>query len=458
MRNLKITVQYDGTKYCGWQKQPNSPGIQGEIEYAIYEITKEKVNITGSGRTDAGVHALGQVANFKTNSNIPASRIPDALNAKLPKDISIIDCEEVDEDFHSRYSAKGKIYRYLIYNKPYRSPLYKDTSYHIRYDLDIDKMRSEAKSLIGEHDFKGFMSSGSSVKDTVRTIYDISITEKEDLQRAFKNEEAIKVLVKEEVKGGLVAYYGSIRVFIPASLASRERIELNTLLGKEIEVKLTELDLRNRKVVASRRVLEEEAYQAKKKELWKTVKSGEKREGTVKKIIKVGAIVDIGGITGLIHINDFAWERVKKVEDIVNVGDKVTVFVGDVDPEHERVSLILKDVDKEPWKVHADNIKTGDVIEGKVVKFMSFGAFVELFPGVEGLVHINEITDENIAKPSDVLEIGQMVKVKVLDVNKEDKRISLSIKDAVERSNEYLQYNDNDDDVTLGDLFKGLFN
>lgn len=286
----------------------------------------------------------------------------------------------------------------------------------------------------------------------------LQITEKEDLQRAFKNEETIKVLVKEEVKGGLVAYYGSIRVFIPASLASRARIELSTLLGKEIEVKLTELDLRNRKVVASRRVLEEEAYQAKKKELWKSVKSGEKREGIVKKIIKVGAIVDIGGITGLIHINDLSWERVKRVEDVVNIGDKVTVFIGDVDAENEKVSLILKDVDKEPWKVHADNIKTGDVIEGKVVKFMSFGAFVELFPGVEGLVHINEITDENIAKPSDVLEIGQMIKVKVLDVNKEDKRISLSIKDAVERSNEYMQYNDNDDDVTLGDLFKGLFN
>ncbi|WP_297712448.1 30S ribosomal protein S1 [Clostridium sp.] len=286
----------------------------------------------------------------------------------------------------------------------------------------------------------------------------LQITEKEDLKNAFKNEEVIKVVVKEEVKGGLVAYYGSIRVFIPASLASRERIELSTLLGKEIEVKLIELDLRNRKIVASRRVLEEEDYQAKKKELWKNLNSGEKREGTVKKIIKAGAIVDIGGITGLIHINDLAWERVKKVEDVVNIGDKVTVFVGDVDVEHERVSLILKDVDKEPWKVHADNIKTGDIIEGKVVKFMSFGAFVELFPGVEGLVHINEITDENIAKPADVLEVGQIVKVKVLDVNKENKRISLSIKDAVERSNEYLQYNDNDDDVTLGDLFKGLFN
>ena len=285
----------------------------------------------------------------------------------------------------------------------------------------------------------------------------LQITEKEDLKNAFKNQEVIKVVVKEEVKGGLVAYYGSIRVFIPASLASRERIELSTLLGKEIEVKLTELDLRNRKVVASRRILEEEAYQVKKKELWKTINSGEKREGIVKKIIKAGAIVDIGGVTGLIHINDLAWERVKRVEDIVNVGDKVTVFIGNVDAENERVSLILKDVDKEPWKVHAGDIKAGDVIEGKVVKFMAFGAFVELFPGVEGLVHINEITDENIAKPSDVLEIGQMVKVKVLDVNKENKRISLSIKEAVERSTEYMQYNDEEEGVTLGEIFKGLF-
>lgn len=285
----------------------------------------------------------------------------------------------------------------------------------------------------------------------------LQITEKEDLKKAFKNGETIKVLVKEEVKGGLVAYYGSLRVFIPASLVSRERIELKTLLGKEIEVRLIELDIRNKKVVASRRILEEEAYEIEKKKIWDSIKSGEKREGIVKKVIKAGAIVDIGGVTGLIHINDLAWERVKRVEDIVNVGDKVTVFVGEVDASNERVSLILKDVDKEPWRVHADSIKSGDIIEGKVVKFMGFGAFVELFPGVEGLVHINEITDENIAKPSDVLEIGQKVKVKVLDINKENKRISLSIKDAVERSTEYMQYNDDEEGVTLGELFKGLF-
>lgn len=181
MRNIKITIQYNGKNYCGWQKQNNSPGIQGTIEKAIFDITREEVKITGSGRTDAGVHALGQVANFKTNSQIPVDRIPNALNAKLPKDISIVKAEEVDEDFHSRYSAKKKTYRYQIYNSLYRSPIYADISYPVKYDLDIDKMKKEAKSLIGTYDFKGFMSSGSSVIDTVRTIYNIEVSKSEDL-------------------------------------------------------------------------------------------------------------------------------------------------------------------------------------------------------------------------------------------------------------------------------------
>ena len=181
MRNIKITIQYNGKNYCGWQKQNNSPGIQGTIEKAIFDITREEVKITGSGRTDAGVHALGQVANFKTNSQIPVDRIPNALNAKLPKDISIVKAEEVDEDFHSRYSAKKKTYRYQIYNSQYRSPIYADISYPVKYDLDIDKMKKEAKSLIGTYDFKGFMSSGSSVIDTVRTIYNIEVSKSEDL-------------------------------------------------------------------------------------------------------------------------------------------------------------------------------------------------------------------------------------------------------------------------------------
>ena len=285
----------------------------------------------------------------------------------------------------------------------------------------------------------------------------LEITEREDIERAFDNSEVIKVYVKEEVKGGLVAYYGNIRIFIPASLASRDRVNLSDLIRKELEVKIIELDFKSRKIVASRRVIEDEIFENNKKELWKSIKSGEKRTGIVKKIIKAGALVDIGGITGLIHLNDLSWGRVNRAEDVVKEGDKVEVFVGEVDTKNERVSLILKDINEDPWTKNGENLKLGDVLEGKVVNLLNFGAFVELFPGVEGLVHINEITEENIAKPSDVLKLGQKVKVKVLDVNKENKRISLTIKDAEEKSKEYLQYNDNDEGVSLGDIFKGLF-
>lgn len=285
----------------------------------------------------------------------------------------------------------------------------------------------------------------------------LEITEKEDILNAFNNEENITVYVKEEVKGGLVAYYGNIRIFIPASLASRERIELSSLVGKEIEVRIIELDFKARKIVASKRVLEDAVYEDKKKELWKSVKSGEKRSGIVKKIIKAGAIVDIGGITGLIHLSDLSWGRVHNAEDVVSVGDKVEVFIGEVDTKNERVSLILKDVDKDPWETNATTLKVGDILEGKVVNLLKFGVFVEIFPGVEGLVHINEITEENIAKPSDVLKVGQIVKVKVLDLDKVNKKISLTIKDAEEKSKEYMKYNDSDEGVSLGDLFKGLF-
>lgn len=285
----------------------------------------------------------------------------------------------------------------------------------------------------------------------------LEIKEKEEIKESFKEGKNIVVKVKEETKGGIIAYYGNVRIFIPGSLASRERVELSSLVGKELEVRITELDFRNNKVVGSRRVIEEEIYNKNKKSIWDSLKEGEKRSGVVKKIVKFGAFVDIGGVEGLIHLSDLAWERVNRAEDIVKEGDKVEVFIGTVDKEKERLSLILKDVAKEPWIVHSDDIKEGDILEGKVVRLTSFGAFVELYKGIEGLVHISEITDENIAKPSDVLEVNQKVKVKVLTFNKEDKKIALSIKEAIESNKEYLNYVDNEEDGTsLGDLLKGF--
>lgn len=284
----------------------------------------------------------------------------------------------------------------------------------------------------------------------------LAITEKEDIKKAFKNDETITVKVKEEVKGGVVAYYGSTRVFIPGSQASRERVQLNSLVGEVLEVKIIELDFKNRKVVASRRIIEEAKYKADKKAIWNSIKSGEKRTGVVTRIAKFGAFVDIGGVEGLIHLNDLAWERVHNATDIVNVGDKVEVFVGEVDKEKERLALVLKDVNKEPWKLHGDTIKEGEIFEGKVSRLARFGAFVEILPGIDGLVHITEITDENIAKVDEKLKVGQKVKVKVLNYNKEEKKLSLSIKDAVERNKEYMKYNDEEEGVTLGELFKDL--
>jgi len=315
--------------------------------------------------------------------------------------------------------------------------------------LDIVKKDDEIDVyVISPNDGEGYV-----VLSRVRAL---EITEKEELKNAFDNQEIISIKVKEEVKGGLIGYYGSTRVFIPGSQASRERIELETLVGKPLEVKIIELDFKNRKLVASRRIIEQDEYNKDKKAVWASIEAGEKRTGIVKRIVKFGAFVDIGGVDGLIHINDLAWERVNRVEDIVTVGDTVEVFVGEVDVEKERLSLILKDVDKEPWKVHGDSIKEGQMFDGKVVRLVSFGAFVQILPGIDGLVHISEITDENITKPEDVLKQGEIVKVKVLNINKDDRKLSLSIKNASERSKEYLQYNDEEEEVTIGDLFKNF--
>ena len=171
MRNIKLIIEYDGKGFNGWQKQPNKLNIQGEIEKAIEEITQEKIDLIASGRTDAGVHSLGQTANFKTNSKIPADKLAFAINSKLKKSIRIKSAEEVDERFHSRYSVKSKKYRYTINNSLHGTALYRDMEYHFPVKLDVEKMKEAAKYFEGEHDFKAFKASGTSSKSSVRKIY-----------------------------------------------------------------------------------------------------------------------------------------------------------------------------------------------------------------------------------------------------------------------------------------------
>ena len=180
MRNIKLVIEYDGKEFNGWQKQPNKLNIQGTIEKAIETITKEKVDLIASGRTDAGVHALGQVANFKTNSNIPIDKFAIAINSNLKKSIIIKSAEEVDERFHSRLSCKKKTYRYIINNSKYGTAIYRNLETCIKEKLNIEKMKEAIKYFEGEHDFKAFKASGTSSESSVRTIYKAEVIEKEN--------------------------------------------------------------------------------------------------------------------------------------------------------------------------------------------------------------------------------------------------------------------------------------
>ena len=180
MRNIKLIIEYDGKCFNGWQKQPNKLNIQGEIEKAIEEITGEEIDLIASGRTDAGVHSLGQTANFKTNSQIPIEKFAIAINSKLKKSIVVKSAEEVDERFHSRYSVKSKTYRYTINNSQMGTAIYRDMEYHFPIELDIEKMQQAAKYFEGEHDFKAFKASGTSSKSSVRTIYKAKVIKEQD--------------------------------------------------------------------------------------------------------------------------------------------------------------------------------------------------------------------------------------------------------------------------------------
>ena len=180
MKNIKLTIEYNGKDFNGWQKQPTKLNIQGEIERAIEEITGEQVDLIASGRTDAGVHAFKQIANFKTNSEFDVNKYPIALNSKLKQSIRIKKAEEVEERFHSRYNCKQKTYRYIINNSEYGSAIYKNLEYHIPNKLDVEKMQEAVKYFEGEHDFKAFKASGTSSKSSIRIIYKAEVKKDEE--------------------------------------------------------------------------------------------------------------------------------------------------------------------------------------------------------------------------------------------------------------------------------------
>ncbi len=252
----------------------------------------------------------------------------------------------------------------------------------------------------------------------------------DELEEAFNNKSILKGKIVDVIKGGLIANINNVRVFVPSSQISNKFVQdLNSFKGKEFDFNIIEFNKSKRRIIAGRRDLVQSMEDEAKAKVYENIKVGDKLEGTVSRIVDFGAFVDLGGVDGLIHISELSWGRVKKVSDVLREGDKVTVYVLEVDKDKNKISLSLKDSEKNPWVLAKDKYKISDVVEGKVVRLVDFGAFVDLEEGVDGLVHISQICQKHIAKPEEVLSIGQVVKAKVTEIDTDNKKISLSIKE-----------------------------
>jgi (E)-4-hydroxy-3-methyl-but-2-enyl pyrophosphate reductase len=250
----------------------------------------------------------------------------------------------------------------------------------------------------------------------------------------FEAGNIVKGMGKQVVKGGLIALIYGVRAFIPASqLDSRYVEDIGEYVNKEMELKILEVEKHRHRVVASRKAVLETERQKHESEIWDMLKTheGEMTRGVVRRLTDFGAFVEVAGVDGLVHVTDLAWGRVKHPKDVVAVGDEIDVVVLRVDIERKRLSLSAKQAKPRPWDTAPEKYHSGEIIEGKVVRIVSFGAFVELEPGLDGLVHISQVSDHHIEKVEDVLRPEQMVMVKILDVNPADKRISLSIREAM---------------------------
>ena len=298
----------------------------------------------------------------------------------------------------------------------------------IRKDVDpteIVEMGDEVEALVLQKEDKD----GRLILSKKRAEYErawISVEEK------FNAGENVEGEVIEVVKGGLILDIG-LRGFLPASLVDLRRVkDLDAYLGTIVEARVIEMDRNRNNVVLSRRVVLEESRKAERSEILSKLKSGMRLKGTVSSIVDFGAFVDLGGIDGLIHISELSWNHVNHPSEVVKVGQEVEVEVLDVDLNRERISLGLKQTTEDPWRALVKKYPVGAIVEGSVTKLVPFGAFVDLGEGIEGLVHISEMANKHVDQPSQVTHVGDKVQVKVMEIDLDRRRISLSMKSAAE--------------------------
>ena len=251
----------------------------------------------------------------------------------------------------------------------------------------------------------------------------------ENIENAVEEKTVLEGTVTEENKGGIVVSVKGVRVFVPASQSGQPRgADLSAMKGQKVQLRITEVNRARRRVVGSIRSVTEEARKAAQAEVWNNIEVGKHYTGTVKSMTSYGVFVDIGGVDGMVHISELSWSRIKTPSEVCKVGDTLEVYVISYDPEKKKISLGVKDHSVDPWQMFMNQYSVGDVASVRIVKLMTFGAFAEVVPGVDGLIHISQIADRRIDKPEDVLSEGQIVDAKITAVDEEKKKISLSIR------------------------------
>ena len=287
---------------------------------------------------------------------------------------------------------------------------------------DIVKVGDEIETyVVRVNDVEGYATLSKKRLDTVKMW--------ETIEEAKDEKTTLEGVVTEENKGGIVVSVKGIRVFVPASQSGLPRnADMSELLKQKVQLRITEVNRARRRVVGSIRAVQYEARQAAAEAIWAEIEPGKKYTGTVKSLTSYGAFVDIGGVDGMVHISELSWSRIKHPSEVVSVGDQVEVYVISADKEKHKISLGLKDRSIDPWDKFISTYHVGDVASVKIVKLMTFGAFAEVVPGVDGLIHISQIADRRIDKPSDVLSEGQTVDAKIIAIDEENKKISLSIR------------------------------
>ena len=389
--------------------------------------------------------ALQELQNFNTIGITAGASTPDRIIKEAVKVMENYNKDEMMEAIESSFKRinRGEVLKgtvlYVTNNEVMVNINYKSDGIITRDELskdgdvnpkDLFKVGDEIDVFVVKLDD----GEGNVVLSAKRVGF---IKDWEVLEESFKNEEIVEAKVINAVKGGLTVMVNSVNGFMPASQISMNYVsDLNQFKGKTLRAKIIDFDIQKRRMILSRKAIEKTESDAKRKALWETIEVGKTLAGTVQRLTDFGAFVDLGGIDGLIHISDLAWFRVKHPSDVLKEGDKVEVKVLAFDMDKNRISLGLKQTTEEPWEVFVRDYKVGDVIEGEIVNILDFGAFVRVIKGVDGLLHVSQISKEHVEKPSDVLKLGQKLMVKITEINEADKKISLSAKDAIEDSEE----------------------